>query len=89
MKSMIEEVDKEIEQVKVNKMAQESAYKIHKNQLSERFNPRFKKLNAKLEHIDHIAYVHSLEKKNLNEMTQRLRELHVLKMERKYRAFDI
>ena len=70
-------------------MVQESAYKVHKNQLSERFNPRFKSLNAKLERIDHIAYVHSLEKKNMPEITMRLKELHILKMERKYRAFDI
>jgi|LauGreDrversion4_2_1035121.scaffolds.fasta_scaffold2809290_2 hypothetical protein len=37
--------------------------------LSERFNPRFKKLNAKLDRVDHIKYVQSLEKRNLKEMT--------------------
>ena len=56
--------------------------------LSERFNPRFKKLNAKLDRVDHIKYVQSLEKRNLKEMTQRLRELAALRNERKYRAFD-
>lgn len=56
--------------------------------ISERFNPRFKKLNAKLDHIDHIRYVQTLERKNLTEMSQRLRELAVLRNERKYRAFD-
>ena len=42
-----------------------------------------------MDRIDHISYVHGLEKKNLTDVTTRLRELHILKMERKYRAFDI
>ena len=33
--------------------------------ISERFNPRFKKLNAKLDHIDHIKYVQTLDRKDL------------------------
>ena len=89
LKDLIHDVDKEIEQVRLNRLVQESAYKLHKNQISERFNPRFKSINSKLDRIDHISYVHSLEKKNLTDVTTRLRELHILKMERKYRAFDI
>ena len=56
-----------------------------KNQLSERFNPRFKQINAKMERIDEICYIHSLEKRNTLEITHRLRELAALRMERKYR----
>ena len=37
--------------------------------LSERFNPRFKKLNAKLDHVDHIRYVQTLERRDLTQMT--------------------
>ena len=56
--------------------------------LSERFNPRFKKLNAKLDYIDHLKFVQGLQKKDMREMTQRIRELAILKNQRIYRAFD-
>ena len=42
LKDLIHDVDKEIEQVRLIRLVQESAYKLHKNQISERFNPRFK-----------------------------------------------
>ncbi len=85
MKELIDEVDRESLQMKINKQVQESAYKVHRNQISERFNPRFLGINSKLDYLDHISYVQSLEKKDLTAMATRLRELAILKMERRYR----
>jgi len=46
--------------------------------ISEPFNPRFKQINAKLDRIDYISYIQSIEKKDLREVTARIREIAIL-----------
>ena len=89
LRDLIENLDKEMDEVRIQRLRYEKQYGGAQGKgLSERFNPRFKQLNNKLERIDYISYIHSLEKKNLTEMADRLRQLAILKSERKYRAFD-
>jgi hypothetical protein len=92
MREIIEELEGQQEVIKLNRIKFEppiTAKWKNPKELSEKLNPQFKKINSKLEKIDYITYLHSLEKKDLHEMSVRIRELQILKNERKYRAFDI
>ena len=90
MKELIEGIDRDMFQVKQQRLKYEKQYGVNKSikGISEPFNPRFKKLNAKLEQIDYIGYLHSIEKKDMSEITARIREIAILQNERKYRAYD-
>lgn len=83
-------IDQDMYYVKQQRLKYEKQYGVNASirGISEPFNPRFKLINAKLDRIDYISYIHSIEKKDLREVTARIREIAILQNERKYRAYD-
>lgn len=50
----------------------------------EKGDPRFKELDEAIDKIQYFQYIHNLEKSPLSEISKRIRELVILKNERRY-----